>query len=149
MTSITTLAVALAAAEPSTPAEWGMVGVLAAVVGKAGWDLILRLLPNVGTKKEGGSSDRDLTTEEREYFRRLEETIREIRDRVQRLDDLHQVRRADGMPAFYCTAHVLEPRITEIQTMLGRLLDDQRQSRGLLSRIAKALKISIRKGDPK
>lgn len=129
----------------SDGAEWGAAGAIAVVVGKAGWDLILRLLD----RKPSSSSSEPapmvgLNAEEREAFRRMEECIRDVRDRVVRLDDLHAARRPDGLPAVYCDSSRLEPQLREIHAMMGRVLDEERQSRGLLARMARRLQLSTR-----
>jgi len=135
-----TAAIAIAEASGG-PAEWGAAGVLAVVIARGLWELILRLIPPA--KREGAAAAGP-GQEEREAFRRMEEQRRESRDAVNRIDDLTQVRRGDGAPAFYCDVSRLQPQVTEIHVMLGRMLDEERQSRGLLVRIARRLTLSTR-----
>jgi hypothetical protein len=116
-----------------------VVGAIAVVVGRAAWELILKLLPGASSKGTTG-----ISPEGKERLQRLDDRLAELRDVLRRLDELHQVRRGNGEPAVYCACHRLEPRVDEIHQMVGRILDEQRQSRGLLSRMARGLKISTR-----
>ena len=60
------------------------------------------------------------------------------------LTDVDDSRLARTLYSSDASVYRLEPRVDEIHQMVGRILDEQRQSRGLLSRMARGLKISTR-----
>lgn len=140
---------------PQTATEWGLLAVVAAYFGKLLYDLVMKL---VATRPGAGESSpakppvhvatpHHTADDVMEALARVEAKVRDVRDRVHRLDDLHQVRAGTGEPVWYCAGRGMGGELRqmaqvqlELLNLVGRLLDQQRQGNGLVSKLARRLK---------
>jgi hypothetical protein len=122
----------------ASPEQIGVVAAGALFVGGVLRDLLVR---HFGAG--GGSKPASPAPDDRERLQRIEQCLGEVRDRVVRLDEAHAGRTPDGTPLHWCQIRHVERDLAQLHSLVAQLLEPQRQSNGLLSKLARRIREAL------